>query len=160
MLHETYEVMRDRISTIVNRTLRQVDNVEEALTACIRDTVRTITRAPERATLVRLIISEAPHFPDILELWRTGGIVPLIAEPLSRLAATGRLATDDPTQAAEHLCALTFGQVNSKSMLGTIELTEAAAERIITSGVRVFARAYAPPRERAEAFSAPAGLAI
>ena len=45
VLRETYDVMRDRISSIVNRTLRQVDNVEEALTACIRDTVRTITRA-------------------------------------------------------------------------------------------------------------------
>src|SRR5271165_4409846 len=38
VLRETYDVMRDRISAIVNRTLRQVDNVEEALTACIRDT--------------------------------------------------------------------------------------------------------------------------
>ena len=155
VLRETYDVMRDRISAIVNRTLRQVDNVEDALTACIRDTVRTITRAPERATLVRLIITEAPHFPDILELWHNGGIVPLIAEPLAQLATAGRLATDDPAQAAEHLYALTFGQVNSKSMLGTIELTEAAAERIITSGVRVFTRAYAP----AEARSAASGLA-
>ncbi len=159
VLRETYDVMRDRISAIVNRTLRQVDNVEEALTACIRDTVRTITRAPERATLVRLIISEAPHFPDVLELWHNGGIVPLIVEPLAQLAAAGRLVTDDPAQAAEHLYALTFGQVNNKSMLGTIELTEAAAERIITSGVRVFTRAYAPASERAGVHSVASGLA-
>ena len=33
VLRETYDVMRNRISAIVNRTLHQVDNVEEALTA-------------------------------------------------------------------------------------------------------------------------------
>ncbi len=43
-------------------------------------------------------------------------------------------------------------------MLGTIELTKATAERIITSGVRVFTRAYAPACERAEAHSAASGL--
>ena len=45
-------------------------------------------------------------------------------------------------------------------MLGTIELTEAAADRIITSGVRVFTRAYAPPRDRAGARPAASGLAV
>ncbi len=146
VLRETYDVMRERVSAIVNRTLSRVDvdDVEEALTACVRDTVRTITRAPERSTLVRLIISEAPHFPDVLDLWRNGGIVPLIAEPLARLAAAGRLAIDDPAQAADQLYALTFGQVNTKSMMGTIQLTDSAAEHIVTNGVRVFMRAYTP----------------
>ena len=36
-------------------------------------------------------------------------------------------------------------------MLGTIALTEAAAERIITSGVRAFTRAYAPAEARSAA---------
>ena len=57
----------------------------------------------------------------------------------------------DRISAIEHLYALTFGQVNSKSMLGTIALTEAAAERIITSGVRAFTRAYAPAEARSAA---------
>lgn len=80
---------------------------------------------------------------------------PLPAPGQTRAAPPDAAATDDPAQAAEHLYTLTFGQVNSKSMLGTIELTEAVAERIITSGVRVFTRAYAP----AEARSAASGLA-
>jgi TetR/AcrR family transcriptional repressor of mexJK operon len=141
---ETYDVMRDRVGDIVNRTLLDVDDVEEALTACIREIVRTITRAPERATLIRMVISEAPHFPALLDLWRDRGILPLITEPLARLAASGRLATDDPAQAADHLSALTFGQINNKSMMGTVPLTDAAADRIITSGIRLFMRAYAP----------------
>jgi TetR/AcrR family transcriptional regulator, mexJK operon transcriptional repressor len=142
VLRETYDGMRDRVSSIVKRTLSDVDDVAQCLTACVRETVRAITRAPERATLIRLVMAEAPHFPDVLELWRNGGIVPLLAEALAPLIAAGQLA-GDPAQAADHLYALTFGQVNIKSMMGTIELSDAVAERIVTGGVRVFLRAYA-----------------
>jgi TetR/AcrR family transcriptional regulator, mexJK operon transcriptional repressor len=145
VLRETYDTMRDRVSDIVERNLRDVYDLRAALTACIREIVRTITRAPERATLVRLLISEAPHFPVILDLWHNRGIVPLIAEPLAKLAAAGLLDTDDPARAAEHLSALTLGQVNSKSVMGTIQLSDSEADRIITSGIAVFMRAYARP---------------
>jgi AcrR family transcriptional regulator len=144
VLRETYDTMRERVRDIADRNLRDVEDVRPALTACIRETVRTITRSPERATLVGLIISEAPHFPALLDLWQNQGIVPLIAEPLAKLAAAGLLDTDDPAQAAEHLYALTFGLVNNKSVMGTIELTESEADRIITSGIAVFMRAYGP----------------
>ncbi len=145
VLSETYDTMRDRVRDIVQRNLRDVDDLRSALTACVREIVRTITRAPGRATLVRLLISEAPYFPVILDLWHNRGIVPLIAEPLAKLAAVGLLGTDDPAQAAEHLSALTLGQVNNKSIMGTIQLSDSEADRIITSGITVFMRAYAPP---------------
>lgn len=146
VLRETYDAMRERVGGIVDRNLRDVDEVRPALTACIREIVRTITRAPGRSTLARLLISEAPHFPVILDLWHGRGIVPLIAEPLAKMAAAGLIDTDDPAQAAEHLNALTVGQVNNKSIMGTIQLTEAEIDRIITSGIAVFMRAYVPPR--------------
>ena len=94
--------------------------------------------------MVRLLISEAPHFPVILDLWHSQGIVPLIAEPLAKMAAAGLIDTEDPAQAAEHLYALTIGQVNNKSMMGTIQLTESETDRIVTSGLSVFVRAYVP----------------
>jgi AcrR family transcriptional regulator len=144
VLRETYDTMLQRVSDIADRNLRDVEAVRPALTTCVREIVRTITRAPERATLVRLLISEAPHFPAILDLWLKRGIGPVIAEPLAKLAAAGLIDTDDPAQAAEHLSALTLGQVNNKSMMGTIPLTDSEAERIITSGIAVFMRAYAP----------------
>jgi TetR/AcrR family transcriptional regulator, mexJK operon transcriptional repressor len=144
VLRETYDTMRERVGDIVDRNLRDVDDMRLALTTCIREIVRTITRAPERATLVRLLISEAPHFPAILDLWHSRGIVPLIAEPLAKLAAAGLLDTDDPAQAAGHLSALTLGQVSSRSIMGTIQLTDSEADRIIVSGIAVFMRAYAP----------------
>lgn len=145
VLRETYDTMRERVRDIVDRNLRDIDDVRPALTACVREIVRTITRSPDRATLVRLLISEAPHFPAILDLWHTRGIVPLIADPMAKLAAAGLLDTHDPAQAADHLYALTFGQVNNKSMMGTIQLTDSEADRIVTSGIAVFMRAYAPP---------------
>jgi len=45
---------------------------------------------------------------------------------------------------------LTFGQVNNKSMMGTVQFTDAEADRIITSGIAVFVRAYGlfPPLAR------------
>jgi AcrR family transcriptional regulator len=145
VLRETSDTMRKRIDEIVDRNLRDVGAVQPALTACIREIVRTITRAPERATLVRLLISEAPHFPVILDMWHSQGVVPLIAEPLAKMAAAGLLDTDDPAQAAEHLSALTIGQVGHKSVMGTIQLTESETDRIITSGIAVFLRAYLLP---------------
>jgi AcrR family transcriptional regulator len=145
VLRETYDTMRERVGDIVDRNLRDVSEVRPALTACMRGIVRTITRAPGRATLIRLLISEAPHFPVILDVWHSRGIVPLIAEPLAKMATAGLIDTEDPAQAAEHLHALTIGQVNHKSIMGTIQLTESETDRIITSGVAVFARAYLPP---------------
>jgi AcrR family transcriptional regulator len=144
VLRETYDTMRERVSDIVDRNLRDVEDVRQALTACVTEIVRTITRAPDRATLVRLVISEAPHFPAILDIWHNRGIAPLIAEALATLSASGLLHADDPSQAAEHLSALTFGQVNNKSMMGTVQLSDSEADRIITSGIAVFLCAYGP----------------
>jgi TetR/AcrR family transcriptional repressor of mexJK operon len=146
VLRDTHDTMRERVSDILDRNLRDADDVRAALTTCIREIVRTITRAPERATLLRLLIAEAPYFPALLDLWQNRGIVPLIAEPLAKLAASGLLDTDDAGLAAEHLSALTFGQVSNKSMMGTVELTDSEADRIVTSGIAAFLRAYAPAR--------------
>ena len=71
-------------------------------------------------------------------------VTPLIAAPLSRLGRAGRLAVSDATEAAEHLAALTFDQVSSRSLMGTLPLSDAETARLIASGVRVFLRAYLP----------------
>src|SRR6202000_1822976 len=98
VLQDTYDSMRARVRDIVDRNLRDVDDVAAALTSCVSEIVRTITRAPERSTLVRLVMTERPHFPALLEMWHNRGITPIIAEPIAKLAASGLLDTDDPTQ--------------------------------------------------------------
>lgn len=144
VVRDTYELMRERFAEAVDSTLRDVDDVGKSLVSCIREVLRAVTQTPERARLVRLVIAELPRFPALLDLWQGRGIIPLLAAPIARLAAGGLLTADDPTEAAGHLSALTLGQVNNRSMMGTVPLSEAEADRIITSGVRVFLCAYGP----------------
>jgi hypothetical protein len=116
-----------------------------ALTMCATDITRSIVRSPGRSTLTRLLIAEAPHFPDVIDLLHTREIAPLLAVPLERLAAAGRLAVADGRQAAEHLAALTFGQVSTRSLMGTVPLGEDETARLIDGGIQVFMRAYCRP---------------
>ncbi len=141
VVRDTYDGMLTRIAEIVDRTAWDSE-LSAALTLCVTDITRSIVRAPERSTLVRLLITEAPHFPALIDLMHTREIPPLIASPLTRLAAAGRLAVADPAQAAEHLSALTFGQVTSRSLLGTVPLSEDETARLLTGGVQAFLRAY------------------
>ncbi|HEY6785869.1 MAG TPA: TetR/AcrR family transcriptional regulator [Trebonia sp.] len=144
VVRETHEGMLARIGEIVS--LVQWDrDLLSALTSCVTEITRSIVRAPDRATLGRLLMAEAPHFPDVIDLLHTREIAPIIAEPLEKLAVAGRLAVTDARQAAEHLAALTFGQVSTRSLMGTVPLGEDEMARLIASGVQVFLRAYAPP---------------
>ena len=151
VVRDTYDRMLARIGEIVERVPWEHD-VRVALIACAAEITRSIVSSPERATLARLLIAQAPHFPAVIDLLHTREIAPLIATPLERLAATGRLAVTDARQAADHLSALTFGQVSSRSLMGTVPLGADETARLIASGVQVFLRAYAPCA--AEAFVA------
>lgn len=141
VVRETYETMLSRIGEIIGRVTWDRD-LRSALTACMTEITRSVVRAPDRATLVRLLMTEAPHFPDLIELMHARQIAPLVAVPLERLARSGHLAAHDVRQAAEDLMALTFGQVSGRSLMGTLPLSDEESARIIASGVQVFLRAY------------------
>lgn len=138
---ETYDRMLERITEIVDRVGWETD-VASALGDCVAEINRSIVRAPERATLVRLLLTEAPHFPALIDLLHTRSVAPVIAVPLARLGQAGRLAIHDPLQAAEHLAALTFDQVSSRSLMGTVPLSDSETRTLLSNGVRVFLRAY------------------
>jgi AcrR family transcriptional regulator len=130
---------------IAEAHLSQVDDVQQDLTAFVREAALTLTTAPERIALVRLIMAEAPYFPALLrEEMGTQSMHGTLARYLARLAEAGRLAITDPAEAAEHLIALTFSQINSRTMFGAIRLTDAEIDRIVTGGVAAFVRAYRP----------------
>lgn len=143
VVRDTYDGMLARIAEIVGCVPWDGD-LAAALTLCATDITRSIVRSPERSTLTRLLIAEAPHFPDVIDLLHTREIAPLLAVPLERLAAAGRLAVADGRQAAEHLAALTFGQVSTRSLMGTVPLGEDETARLIDGGVQAFVRAYSP----------------
>jgi TetR/AcrR family transcriptional regulator, mexJK operon transcriptional repressor len=125
--------------------LAEVTDVERDLTAFIREAALTLTMAPDRIALIRLILTEAPYFPALLREERGDETMhATLARVLARLAEAGSLAVTDPDEAAEHLFALTLGQASSRSMFGAARLSDAEVERIVTSGVQVFLRAYRP----------------
>lgn len=142
VVRDTYDRMLARIAEIVERTAWDRD-VPVALTGCLTEITRSIVRAPDRATLARLLMTEAPHFPALIDLLHARAVTPILAAPLARLGRAGLLAIPNPIQAAEHLAALTFEQVNTRSLMGTVPLSEDETIHLIASGVRVFLRAYA-----------------
>jgi hypothetical protein len=75
---------------------------------------------------------------------RPRGLTQILARRLARLAADGMLGITDPPEAAEHLFALTFGLINSRSLFGIVALSDTEIGHIVTSGVHAFARAYRP----------------
>ena len=147
VLRDTYDLMRERFAAVVDRTLSDVDDVEKSLTDCLREVVATVSHSPERSSLLRLVLTELPRFPVLMDLWRNRAILPLLGAPIARLAAAGLLNADDPDQAADHLSALTLGQVNNRSMMGTVPITDAETDQIVTSGIRVFLCAYGVRRD-------------
>jgi AcrR family transcriptional regulator len=142
VIADTYDQMRERFTEVIGRMASQVTDVEKSLIGGIREAVREVSHSQERALVLRLVIAELPHFPALLELWRNRGITPILTDLVARLAAAGLLSANDPEQAASHLSALTFGQINNRSMMGTIQLGDAEIDQIITGGVRVFLCAY------------------
>src|SRR5882672_10425355 len=67
VVRETYEGMLARIREIVDLVPWDHD-LDTALTTCAADITRSIVRSPVRSTLTRLLITEAPHFPDVIDL--------------------------------------------------------------------------------------------
>ena len=127
--------------------LTDVTDVGRDLTAFLKESAVTLTLAPDRIALIRVILTEAPYFPALLRRERGHeGMHATLARVLGRLAEAGKLAVTDPDEAAEHLFALTLGRASNESMFSGGKLSDAQVDRIITGGVRVFLRAYGPAR--------------
>jgi TetR/AcrR family transcriptional regulator, mexJK operon transcriptional repressor len=100
-------------------------------------------RSPERGALVRLMMTEAPHFPELLAVQlRPRGITAALADRLVVLNARGLLDVAEPEEAASHLFSLTMGQMSNRSFYGAVALPDAEVTRIAAGGARAFLRAY------------------
>jgi TetR/AcrR family transcriptional regulator, mexJK operon transcriptional repressor len=145
VLRETYASMMTTFRAIADKHLAEITDVEQDLTAFARETAHTLTTAPDRIALVRLILAEAPYFPALI----TAEAGPLtmrgvVTGHLARLAAAGRLAITDPAEATDHLLALTLNQINTRTLFGVVDISDAEIDRVITGGVAAFVRAYRP----------------
>ena len=143
VLRETSASMLAKFRDIADAHLTDVTDVEQDLTAFAREAALTLTMMPDRVALIRLMLTEAPYVPALLrEEEGQQTMHATLARALARLAKAGTLAISDPAEAAEHLYALTFGEVNNRSMVSRTSLSKEEVERIVTGGVQVFLRAY------------------
>jgi TetR/AcrR family transcriptional regulator, mexJK operon transcriptional repressor len=144
-LQETKDAQAAAGRELLDSTLGQVDDIEEALTAFGREFAGEIARSAERAAVMRLTIAEASHFPGLLEPASPGNSFQhALANRLAELAGQGLLDIPDPMEAAEFLGLLVTGRVNNRSWFGAVQLDDAEIARLVGGGVRIFLRAYRP----------------
>jgi TetR/AcrR family transcriptional regulator, mexJK operon transcriptional repressor len=147
VVEDTYNGLLDQVRVIADRELDRPGDARQKLAGFLRGVARELAGSDERAALLHLMISEAPRFPEILDLWQgrrsdRASITPLLARALASLPACNGLAIDDPAQAAGYLTALTLGQVNNRGLFGLVPLSGDDLEAIIMGGLDVFLRAY------------------
>ncbi|HWR47979.1 MAG TPA: TetR/AcrR family transcriptional regulator [Pseudonocardiaceae bacterium] len=145
VIEDTNTAQTAAFQALLDRTLGEVTDVPTALLAFGREFVTAVARSPERAAVIRLMIAEATHFPELLRLWRAvGPVQQSLAHRLTRLAEQGMLELPDQLEAAEYLGLLVTSWVNNRSVFGAVPLDDAEIDELVTSGVRVFLRAYRP----------------
>jgi TetR/AcrR family transcriptional regulator, mexJK operon transcriptional repressor len=145
VIRETYGAMIDTVYAIIDKHLTDVTDVAASLTGFALESAAMAFRSADRTALIRLMMAESSHFPELQrEQMRPFTITDRLAERLTALGERGLLAIQDPHEAADHLFALTFGQLNNRSMFGTRMLADDDIQRMVEGGVRAFVRAYRP----------------
>jgi AcrR family transcriptional regulator len=146
VLEEAQAGRQARFTDIVRQTLGgDVGDPQAALMAFGRELAVTLARSPDRAAIVRLVVTEAPHFPSLLERWRSPQPEQrTLAAALTALADRGLLDLADPLEAAAQLAILVATPINDHTLFGALPITDDELERLVGSGVRLFLRAYRP----------------
>jgi len=140
----TAEATRQLIA-MADRHLGGTGDLEQRLNAFGRAWASTDAESREHQSLVLLIVSEARHFPAIMQTWRELGpeaVHRALAAHLARLAEEGLLDIDDADEAARHFAALVTSPASLRSLFGAIPLEQAEVEALVASGVRAFLRLY------------------
>jgi TetR/AcrR family transcriptional regulator, mexJK operon transcriptional repressor len=147
VVRDTYEAMIGAVVRLMDQYLTDVPDqaVEANIVAFACEAASLAARSSERSAIIRLIMAESSHFPELQAVqMRPRGITAAIAERLARLAARGLLDVPEPEDAANHLFALTMGQMNNRTLFGAVPLSDEEIRRMASSGARAFLRAYRP----------------
>ncbi len=120
---------------------------EETLADYARLLLETISM-PRGLAIFRLIIASVGSDPEIGQAaFRSGARASRIklTEFLAREAAAGRLAVEDPAEAADFFAGMVVSHRQLTGLLGLpLDLDAAHIDRIATEAARRFMRAYAP----------------
>lgn len=147
VIGDAYDSMIDVVVQLMEKYLTDLpdEEVEQGIIAFARETALMAARSSERSAMIRLMIAEVPHFPELMAvLMRPRSVTAAIAERLTKLGARGLLDVPEPEEAASHLFSLTMGQMNNRSLFGSLPMSDEEITRMATSGARTFLRAYLP----------------
>jgi AcrR family transcriptional regulator len=142
VVEDTYNGIMDGVLGIARQHLDGPGDLEHRLRGFISAVSRQTGRSAERSALIRLILSEAPHFPALTAQWEMRRSLTALLTTALTGQDDAELDLTDPATAADHLGALTFGQINNRSLFGLIRLSDDQLDAIIDSGIAVFLRAY------------------
>lgn len=122
-------------------------DIRTALLRFARDHVALLS-SPEGAAMYRIVIAEAPRFPELgRAFYENGPAIRLsaLARFLQQADAQGLLKVDDTQLAAGEFVALVGGMLHLRAMLGHAgEITAAEQEAAVEHAVDTFLRAYRP----------------
>jgi TetR/AcrR family transcriptional repressor of mexJK operon len=147
VIGDTYDALISGVVDLMDKYLADLpdDQVEAGIVGFSRAIAMFAARTPRRSAMIRLMMAEAPYFPALREVQaRPRSITGAIAERLTKLAARGLLDVPEPVEAANHLFALTMGQINNRTLWGALPVTDDEINRMATSGAQAFLRAYRP----------------
>ncbi|MFE2559642.1 TetR/AcrR family transcriptional regulator [Streptomyces sp. NBC_00090] len=120
--------------------------LKAALTDAGRAWARAVRADDEARALRTLVATELHRFPELGRAWRAHGPAghhPAVADALRTLADRGLLEIPDLEVAVLQLYSLLVFPQMVFEQYGT-ELTEELGERLVTDGVEMFLRRYAP----------------
>ncbi|WP_017555719.1 TetR/AcrR family transcriptional regulator [Nocardiopsis baichengensis] len=147
------EAVKAAAARTAERSLTALDPLRDHggdLRAALEQAALEILRAHtcRRAqALRRLLGTEAPRFPELLEDVQRAGprrVQDALADRLARLTLAGRLHTPDPDQASEQLLALLTGPMELRSALGTRPVPDDELHAVARAAVATFLTAYGP----------------
>lgn len=145
-VRDTAAAQATAFDELLERTLGAFEDLEAALMAFGRAFATEIARSDERAAMMRLVIAEVSHFPELIaSAPEDRPVQRALADRLAELGEEGLLTVPDPAEAAEFLGLLVTGRVNNRSWYGALHLADTEIEELVTGGVQVFLRAYRPP---------------
>ncbi|HEY0539419.1 MAG TPA: TetR/AcrR family transcriptional regulator C-terminal domain-containing protein [Actinoallomurus sp.] len=138
-VRETVAAQNAAFDELLEQTLAQVTDIQAALTAFGRAFAAEVARS----AVLRLVIAEASHFPELVRSPpEQRPVQRALADRLAELGERGLLRVPDPLEAAEFLGLLVTGPVNHRSWYGAVPLDDAEIDRLVAGGVRIFLRAY------------------
>ena len=147
---ETYDSMIGAVEHLMERHLTDLpdDAVEPGIVAFAVEAALFAAKSPRRSAMIRLMMARNAAYPQLVQGRAAAPAASIrrraIADRLTKLDARGLLDVPEPVEAANHLFALTMGQMNNRTMYGAIPLDDAEITRMATSGAQAFLRAYRP----------------